>query len=107
MRSAIALAAAAAAPLVVLAGATRADAADAWHPMWGWGHMMFGGVMMLLFWALLIAVIVLAVRWLIQDRSPPASSGPTTALQALEERFARGEIDQAEFEQRRQVLAGR
>ena len=29
----------------------------------GWGHMFFGGFMMLVFWASLIALIVVAVRW--------------------------------------------
>lgn len=80
-----------------------------WHPMsgWGWGHMMFGGIMMLLFWAAIIVLVVLLVRWLTgphahgQDAPPKRSS----ALQILEERFARGEIDKEEFEERRRLLS--
>ncbi|MDD9907377.1 MAG: SHOCT domain-containing protein [Rhodospirillaceae bacterium] len=58
---------------------------------------------------LIIAVIaiVLVVRWLapsVDPRSGPASE--KSPLDILRERFARGEIDQAEFDDRRQALGG-
>jgi len=31
--------------------------------MWGGGHGMFGGLMMILFWGIVIALIVFAVKW--------------------------------------------
>jgi putative membrane protein len=82
--------------------------------MW-WGHgfswvwMFFGGLMMLLFWGGLLAVIVLAVRSLAGTGPSTRSAGsgpstPNTALNILKERYARGEIKQAEFEEMRQVL---
>ena len=80
--------------------------------MWdfGWGHMIFGGLMMILFWGGLITAIVLAVRYLGGSRH--GSSGGTTQeppgqtpLDILKERYARGEIDREEFEERRRVLA--
>lgn len=80
-----------------------------WHMGWGWGHMMFGGLTMLLFWGGLIVLIVLALRWL-GVRSHPHDGGPPskhTPLEILEERFARGEINQEEFEERRRVLRGK
>ena len=62
--------------------------------------MFFGPVMMLIFFAACIAVLFLMVRGL--GRKP----GGDGALGILKERFARGEIDQAEFEERRRVLLG-
>jgi putative membrane protein len=74
----------------------------------GWGHMFFGGFMMLFFWAGLIALIALAVRWVSSGTggSGPMSSSVKTSRQILEERFARGEIDKDEFEDRKKALAG-
>ncbi len=80
---------------------------------YGHGHMMgggwiFGPIMMILFVALIVAVVVLVVRWL--GGMGGAGGGaaqaerPKAALDILEERFARGEIDKEEFEQRRQTL---
>jgi putative membrane protein len=56
---------------------------------------------MLVFWTGAIALIVWAVR-ATSDR--PAARGRNGALEILEERFARGEIEQDEFEQRRRTL---
>ncbi len=75
---------------------------------YGHGHMMgggwiFGPVMMILFVAVIVAVVVLVIRWLGGVGGGPGPR-PKAALDILEERFARGEIDQDEFEQRGQVL---
>ncbi|MGQ0686508.1 SHOCT domain-containing protein [Bradyrhizobium sp.] len=84
-----------------------------WGPhMMGWGGggygMIFGPLFMILFLAVLVAVVVLLVRWLSgpwQGTYPPQQLPPArTALDILKERFARGEIDKAEFEDRRRVL---
>jgi putative membrane protein len=73
----------------------------------GYGHMMGGGwilgpVMMILFIAVIVAVVVLVVRWL--GGTGGTGGQPKAALDILEERFARGEIDKDEFEARRQAL---
>jgi putative membrane protein len=79
-----------------------------WGPhMMGWGGgwygMIFGPLFMILFLAVLVAVVVLLVRWL--GGYPPHQLPPArTPLDILKERFARGEIDKAEFEDRRRVL---
>ncbi len=81
-----------------------------WHDMMGymggdgWGHMFFGGAMMLVFWGLVIALIVAAVRHFAKERS---YSRPTSqdALDILRERYARGEIDRKEFEERKRDLS--
>ena len=86
-----------------------ADRPDYWHYGWdwGWGHMIFGSVMMILFWGGIILVIVLAVRWLGGRSSQGAGSQSPgkRALDILQERFARGEIDKEEFEERKRLLS--
>ena len=74
----------------------------------GYGHMMgggwiFGPIMMILFIAVIVAVVVPVVRWLGGVGGGPGAR-PKAALDILEERFARGEIDKDEFEQRGQIL---
>jgi putative membrane protein len=77
-----------------------------WHD--GWYGMIFGPLMMIVFIAAIVAVVVLMVRWLgggsgADGRGRPGEKSP---LDILEERFARGEIDKDEFEERRRVLRG-
>lgn len=71
----------------------------------GWGGMGWG---MLLLWVLLVAAVVLLVRWLTATApsSPQAPHDATApgALDILAQRYARGEIDRAEFEQKRRDL---
>ena len=78
-----------------------------WHDGWGWGHMFFGSFMMLLFWGALILLIILAVRYMgggpTRGGDEPAQKN--RAIDILEERFARGEIDKEEFEERKQLLS--
>jgi putative membrane protein len=73
---------------------------------WGWGHMMFGGATMLVFWGGIILLIVLLVRGLGGFRPAREVAGPShpTALEVLQERYARGEIDKQEYEERRKTL---
>ncbi len=78
--------------------------------MWGggWAHWIFGPIMMVLFVAAIGAVVVLIVRWFGGAGGGGgvvgAGARPKAALDILEERFARGEIDKDEFEARRQAL---
>lgn len=67
------------------------------------------GLMMLIFWALVVVGVAWWMRGAPQRRdpnSPPSPSRPAAA-QILEERFARGEIDAEEFTVRRALLAER
>jgi putative membrane protein len=88
---------------------TPADRPDYWHPGWGWGwgHMVLGSLMMVLFWGGIILIVVLAVRWGGGASSPGAvpQIPHKTALDILQERFARGEIDKKEFEERKRLLS--
>lgn len=80
------------------------------HMDWvaGWNGMMLGPLFMVLILAAIIALVVLLVRWLAGPwhgarsmHQMPAGRAP---LDILRERFARGEIDKGEFEERRHVL---
>ena len=73
-----------------------------WHAMWGWdGNWAWFGLGHLLWWAVVSGALVLLVRAI--ARGPGGGSAEDRAFAILRERFARGEIDQAEYEQR---LAG-
>ena len=71
----------------------------------GWGGMFFGFFMMLLVIAAIAAAVILVARVLGGAGSGGAKSSGKTPLDILEERFARGEIDSEEFEERRRALA--
>jgi putative membrane protein len=95
---------------VMMSAIANADPAssqtEGWHMGWGMGHGMLGGFWMIIFWVGLIALIIWAVRAFTgsADRVPgPASS--KTPLEILRERFARGEIDKNEFEDRKHHLS--
>ena len=75
--------------------------------MWNGGLWMFvGPLMMIVFIAAAVAVVILMVRWLGGSGHGTAPHLPPgrTPLDILKERFARGEIDKEEFEERRRVL---
>lgn len=76
------------------------------HPhMWGggWGGMIFGPLFGILFIAAIAVAIVLVVRALGGGRA--ARGGGPSPLDILDERFARGEIDREEYEERKRVLS--
>jgi putative membrane protein len=67
----------------------------------GFGMGLFGGVMMLLFWAAIILLVVWAVRSVFPSQR---QSEPESAVEILKRRYAAGEISQAEYEQARKAL---
>lgn len=73
-----------------------------WGGGWGWGWPLFGFLHMFLWWILIILGIVVLVRWLSHDRGRHPRED--RALEVLRERYARGEIDKAEFEARKHDL---
>ena len=72
-----------------------------------WFGMMIGPLMMIVFVAAVVVLVVIAIRWLsggahrTDESRPPVGKTP---LDILKERFARGEIDKEEFEERRRLL---
>ena len=80
-----------------------------WGYGWGWGSWLGMGVVMILFWALVIAAIVALVGYLrgSRDDSRSTSTGDRERPEELlAERFARGEIDEQEYQRRRELLRG-
>ncbi len=79
--------------------------------MWngGSGMWIMGPIMMLLFLAALVAIVVLIARALSGHGQAHGTPAPqeSSALRILEERFARGEIDEEEFRKRKDAIEGR
>jgi len=83
-----------------------------WYGPWDGGGWLVGSLMMLgtlLFWAVLIALVIWAVRRFVPGGWTGAPSGtpppgPPRAREVLDERFARGEIDEEEYRRRRTLL---
>lgn len=91
-------------PSVVLAQAQT----DYHGPHMMGGSWFMGPIMMIVFLAVAVIVIMLIVRWIggsNHGHSQVHAAPPTkTPMDILKERFARGEIDKEEFEERRRVL---
>lgn len=75
---------------------------DFWNMGWG-GGMWFGPIIMIALPILVIALIVWLVRSL-SSRGSPTGSADRTPNEILDERFARGEIDEQDYERRRKML---
>ena len=64
----------------------------------GFGWMFFGGFWMIVFWGAIVALIVWAVIRL-SRREDTSSVSKVNALDTAKERYAKGEITKAEFDQ--------
>lgn len=71
------------------------------HDHWIW--MGLGGVWMLLFWVLVVLGIIAVVKYIWDARDNDQVRG-SDALQILEERYARGEIDSEQFRRQKREL---
>jgi putative membrane protein len=72
---------------------------------WGVGNMMGGfggGIMMIAFWVLFIALIM----WVVREVSGRNGNGNSNskALDILKERYVKGEINKEEFESKKKDL---
>lgn len=71
--------------------------------MFSWG--LGGGIMMIIFWA----VIILSIIWIVREVGGRNNSDKThrgkSAIEILEERYAKGEIDKKEFEEKKKDLS--
>ena len=73
---------------------------------WGAGQWFVMGTMMLIFWALVIALVVWAVRGYRSGAQPGQTKRETPVSPAalLGERYARGEIGEVEYLRGRELL---
>ena len=80
--------------------------------MWGygttytWGGMFLMLLSMLFWFALLGALIWGLVHWLTSRSAASTMPGSPSALEILQQRYARGELDDATFKRMRQQLLG-
>jgi putative membrane protein len=92
-------------PATILTTVSAAAQSYGDHPhMGGWGGMIFGPIMMIVFIALIVGAVVLVIRWTGLGGSSVAG-GANKARHILDERFARGEIDKDDYEERKRVLS--
>lgn len=68
----------------------------------GWGSGM--GLGMWVFWILVIVIIVVLVRMLVPGSSSSSAKPDKNPMDILKARYARGEIDEEEFQRRRREL---
>ncbi len=75
--------------------------------MGGYGMGWFGGILMIVFWILILVGLVFLIKWLIQStgRDKTTGSGGNRALEILKERYAKGEIDKEEFDSKKKDLS--
>jgi putative membrane protein len=73
-----------------------------------WGMAWFGWIFMIIFWVLIIVGLVFLVKWLAQSTKAASSCGrsepSSRALEILKQRYARGEINKQEFEEKKKDI---
>lgn len=71
----------------------------------GWGWMIGGWIMMVVFWGFIIVGIVALVRYAGRGSAPDRSGGADTALEILRRRYAAGELTTEQFEEMKRRVA--
>jgi putative membrane protein len=72
-----------------------------WSDFWPMPGMFFGPLVMIGFFIICIAMLVFVMRGGTAQRA-----GAGSPIDILKERYARGEINETEYEERRRVLEG-
>ena len=84
-----------------------------WGMMGGFGFPLIGGILMFLFWVLIIGGFVWLIVWLARGGAQSASRTLTNAsivhqtpLDIIKVRYAKGEITKEQFEEMKRDLGG-
>lgn len=85
-----------------------------WGMMNGYGYGGYGGygfgLIHMVVWAVILIAIVAGVVWLVRSmapaNAPPAGGRRSAGLDLLEERYARGEINRDEYQQKKRDILG-
>lgn len=77
--------------------------------MWNYGDnsMYWGGfesIFMIIFWVLIIAGIIYFIKWSFDQPRGSSSQRGNTPLEILKERYAKGEINKQEFDEKKKDL---
>ena len=64
----------------------------------------FMGGFMWIFWILVIVGLVFLIKWIVQQSKQVEHSHSENSLEILKKRYARGEINKEEFEQKKKGL---
>ncbi len=81
--------------------------------MWGYGPFggygtgfgVFGLLFMVVFWALIIVGTIALIRYIASPSREDRKHYHRTPLEILQERFAKGEIDKKEYEEKKKDLS--
>lgn len=74
-----------------------------WNNGWSVGGWVLMALLMIVFWSLVIGGVIWLLRNSSRQQQAPALGQPD-AQQILDERFARGELTEVEYRQRRDLL---
>jgi putative membrane protein len=75
--------------------------------MMSWGIGWSGPIIMVIFWIAVIAAIFFLIRWLVRSaRESSPLKTEDSAPDILKKRYARGEIDKEEYEEKKKDLSG-
>ena len=95
---------------------SRSEVLAQWHGygqgmgpgMMGWGYGMgwFGLIIMGIFWIAVIVGIIFLIRWIFVSTGVKGhgTTSEDSPLEILKKRYARGEINKEEFEQKKRDL---
>jgi len=77
-------------------------------PLMNWGmpfSIWWGVVFMLLWWVLVIVGFIVLVRWVAKKNRAPEHHAGKSALDILQERYAKGEINKQEYEEKKKDMS--
>jgi len=67
-------------------------------------HGFMGGGFMWIFWIAFIVGLFFLIKWIVQQNKPVEQKHVENPIEILKKRYARGEINKEEFEQKKKDL---